>query len=373
MTDPDDQLRQFRMAQRAQFGHPRAITQALTQALSQQGIPAQVDIQGELLRIKVDATRLSKGSLGQARVYVTIQELRIPGPLRVKLFGVDGNRIRWQREFDLKAKQSAAWNRFGFDHPWLNLTALPLSILVALIVNRVGPLQLLHLPLHIWIHEFGHAIPAWLCGRRAIPLPFGITFTSLDRELFVYIGILFLLGVVFFKAWQERLRGLMVALGLVAGLQFWMTWVWGYQQFDFWFTFGGVGGEFVLSALLMAAFYLQLPDRWRWDAWRFVILGIAASSFWKSYWMWHHIARGQAQIPWGTLFGGQGDTGGDMNRLNLDYGWSPDQIIAAYSSLGSICLVGLVAIYVFCAIKLNPSIWFGLRQRWILWLHKIAG
>ncbi|MGF1577068.1 MAG: hypothetical protein ACFCU9_14255 [Cyanophyceae cyanobacterium] len=373
MTDPDDLLRQARMAHQAKVGHPRAVTQAISQSLIQQGIPAQVDLQGDLLRVRLNATQVSKGDLGQAQVYLTMQQLQIPGPLRVKLFGLDGNRIQWQREFDLRAGSSTPWNRFSFDHPLVNLGAFPISIGVALLVNHIGLLQLFHLPMHIWIHEFGHAIPAWLCGRRAIPLPFGITFTSLDRELFVYVGILFLIGVLFVKAWQERLRGLMGALLALVGLQFWMTWMWDYWRFDFWVAFGGVAGEFILSALLMMAFYLQLPDRWRWDAWRFVILGIAASSFWKSYWMWHSIARGQSQIPWGSLFGGQGDTGGDMNRLNLDYGWSPDRIIDTYNQLGSLCLLGLLGAYIAFAVQLNPVVWFGLRQRWILWWYKVAG
>jgi hypothetical protein len=45
-------------------------------------------------------------------------------------------------------------------------------------VNNIDLLQLLHLPLHIWIHEFGHATVAWWSGHRALPLPIGWTSVS---------------------------------------------------------------------------------------------------------------------------------------------------------------------------------------------------
>lgn len=78
--------------------------------------------------------------------------------------------------------------------------------------------------------------------------------------------------------------GLAVGLAL---LQFYLTWFTSSYTFEMLLTFGGIGGEFYLSSLLIGGFYLRLPDRWRWDFWRFIALGVAANTFWNSFWQWH--------------------------------------------------------------------------------------
>jgi putative flippase GtrA len=141
-------------------------------------------------------------------------------------------------------------------------------------VNNIRLLQLLHLPLHIWIHEFGHATVAWWSGYRALPLPIGWTSVSSQRDPFVYFGILFLLSSTLLVSpqgadWMAAGAGHLFLLVL----QFYMTWLMPDRTREMLFVFGGVGGEFYLSTFLMASFYFPLPDRWRWDFWRFVVLG----------------------------------------------------------------------------------------------------
>ncbi|MEM6448202.1 MAG: hypothetical protein AAF704_16800, partial [Cyanobacteria bacterium P01_D01_bin.123] len=48
-------------------------------------------------------------------------------------------------------------------------------------------------------------------------------------------------------------------------------------------------------------------------------------------------------------------------------GWSSDRIITAYRRLGEQCALGLLGIYLFFAAKMNPQVWFDLRQRVTLW------
>ncbi|MEO0948305.1 MAG: hypothetical protein AAFY11_09205, partial [Cyanobacteria bacterium J06641_5] len=124
---------------------------------------------------------------------------------------------------------------------------------------------------------------------------------------------------------------------------------------------------FYLSALMLLGFYFRLPDRWRWDFYRYPVLVLAAITFWKNFWRWHLIELGRESIPFGTLLGGEGDANGDMNRL-LDWGWSAQRIVNSYSTLGDICLLAIVVTYVVFLIKFNPQRWFHWRHQVVLWL-----
>lgn len=152
-----------------------------------------------------------------------------------------------------------------------------------------------------------------------------------------------------------------------------MTWLMPNRTWEMLFVFSGVGGEFYLSTFLMASFYFPLPDRWRWDSLRFVVLGIASSSLWRSFWEWHSIRLGLAEVPWGTLLGGQGDARGDMNRLNYDFGWSTDQIIQTYTFLGNLCVFVVLSLYVLFLLRANDEIWLYLRAKLILWMDGLIG
>ena len=301
-------------------------------------------------------------------MFLALKTLKLPLRLtRVKLYGLEPDRtVQWTSEFELVGDRTLTpdFNRFSFENPLVNAIALPLALILATIANTIVPI--LMYPMQLWIHELGHATVAWLAGYRAMPLPFGWTSVSAEPSGFVYLGILFLLGLLFWAGWRERKRGAMVLAGGLAVVQFYMTWLLPDRAFDMLVTFGGIGGEFCLSTLLMACFYIRMPDRLRWDFWRFVVLFAAASTFCHAFWQWHLIDLGVQDIPWGSIFG-QGDAGGDMNRLNFEHGWSRERIIATYSRLGEVCLIAIVGIYGFFAVKLNRQVWFGLRQRAIAW------
>lgn len=70
-------------------------------------------------------------------------------------------------------------------------------MLLGIFMNALPLVNAMLFGVKIWFHEFGHAIIAWLAGRRAIPLPIGWTNVDLERSLFVYFGILILLGLLF--------------------------------------------------------------------------------------------------------------------------------------------------------------------------------
>jgi hypothetical protein len=254
-------------------------------------------------------------------------------------------------------------NPFSFDSWLVNLVAPPLVAGIALVIN-LTPLVFLLKGFHVWMHEFGHATVAWMSGRRALPLPIGWTSVEPQKSLFVYLGVLFLLGLLFAAGWKERkIWPLLLAVAL-ALLQFYLSWIQPEYRTELWRIFGGVGGEFYLSATLMALFYFHLPEKFKWSICRYVFLFIGASSFLNIFLFWRQVRRGEEGIPWGSMVNGEEDAGGDMNILRDDYGWSNHHIVGTYNSLGTACVAVLMAVYVLFALRLDRPV-----GRWIdaLW------
>ncbi|MEM9568512.1 MAG: hypothetical protein AAF974_09420 [Cyanobacteria bacterium P01_E01_bin.34] len=357
------------MAGRASAGNVAAIARLVDGALTPWRPLTRATIEGPELRLQVSAIHTPGERGTTALIFTALQVFHLPSTItHVKIYGLDANRtIRWSSRLDLEGNHNLAhdFDRFSFDNPILNITAIPLALVIAMMANTIIPI--LMFPLQIWIHELGHATVAWLAGYRALPLPFGWTSISSDRSTFVYLGIAFLLGLLFVSGKRERKRWPMVLAIVLAVLQAFMTWGLSERSFDLLFVFGGVGGEFYLSTLLIVCFYFKLPDRLRWDFWRFVALFVAASTFCHAFWQWHLIDRGLQDIPWGTMLFGSGDAGGDMNRLNFDHGWSAARIMSTYSRLGELCLMAIIGTYGLFAIKLNGRTWFGMKQKAIVW------
>lgn len=247
------------------------------------------------------------------------------------------------------------WDPRSFDSWRINAVVPPLVALLAVVVNQT-PFGFLLVAFHVWVHEFGHATIGWLTGHRALPLPLGWTPIAAEKSLFVYGGILFLLGLLAVAGVRERKIwpvGLAVGLAVV---QAYMTWWLPETTAQMWIDFGGVGGEFYLSAAMMALFYVQLPEKFRWGACRYFFLFIGAGRFHATFTLWRRILHGDEGIPYGTMINGEEDAGGDMNGLHDEWGWTQSRIIHTYNHLGNACLVALVVVYVFFALRLDERV-----------------
>lgn len=241
---------------------------------------------------------------------------------------------------------------FAFDNWTVNAFGPPLLLAAVLLVHQTPLVGLLR-GFHVWMHEFGHSTAAWMTGRRATPLPFGWTPIEPDYSPFVYFGLLFLFGVLFAAGLKERKIWPMLAAVALAGAQYFLTWRLSLEQQQFWWTFCGVGGEFYLSALLMAAFFVQLPEKFRWGACRYIFFLIGATAFLNIYLLWRKVHTGEEEIPFGSLINGEDDGGGDMNNLLDGYGWSKFRIRRTYWLLGNGCLAALGAIWLAFVLRLN--------------------
>jgi len=242
---------------------------------------------------------------------------------------------------------------FAFDNWLVNLLVPPLLLGLVWLVN-LSPLGFFLKGFHVWMHEFGHATAAWLCGFRALPLPFGWTPVEPEHSDFVYYGLLLLFGLLFLAGLKERKVWPMVAAVVLGLLQYYMTWRMPEHRQEFWWSaFGGVGGEFYLSTLFMMFFYVQLPEKFKWGACRYVFFLIGATAFLNIFLMWNQVYHGLEEIPFGSMINGEGDQGGDMNKLMDGFGWTKFQIRRTYHLLGYGCWVALGVTWAVFALRLN--------------------
>lgn len=251
----------------------------------------------------------------------------------------------------------------SFQNRYSNGLIFPVLLLLGMLMNAMPIANALLFGIKIWFHEFGHATVAWLAGRQALPLPVGWTSYNPQRSLFVYLGMLTLLGLLF---WAARREGQRWPMGLAAGLavvQFTMTWLLPLETFNLLFSFGGIGGEIYLSALLMVGFYFPLPHYFRWDFYRFPVVVGAAFCFWGQLWLWGQIRRGKASIPFGALWG-EADHG-DMNQLANVHGWTPGEIIGTYSAIAHLCLFAIVAVYGYTLFRQHRDFFAALGRQWL--------
>ncbi len=239
---------------------------------------------------------------------------------------------------------------------YAEILAFPVVILVALGINQTAFVNLL-IGFHIWIHEFGHATVAWLSGYRALPLPIGWANIESTKSNFVYFGILFLLAVLFCAGWKERKPWAMVIAVGIAPVQAYMTWFWPHHEYELWSYWAGIGGEYILSTAMIMAYFLDLPEKFKWRYCRYVFLFLGASTFAETYEFWRNAQSG-VDIPWGTMLHGDEDEGGDMNYLRA-VGWSDQAIISSYQTTGRLCLVAIISSF---AIASGLQLWWELSQ-----------
>jgi hypothetical protein len=252
----------------------------------------------------------------------------------------------------IKEPAQGTFDPTSFDSRAVNAIAPPLVAGLAILL-RLSPLGFLLEGFHVWVHELGHASVAWMTGRKAVPLPIGWTNVEQERSIFVYFGVLLLLGTMAVYGWRERKPFPVFLAVLLVPLQAYMTWRLSEDRGHMWMIFAGVGGEFYMAAAMMGLFYFDFPEGFKWGGCRYFFLFIGAASFSETWAFWRDVKHGVEDIPYGSMIGGEGDGGGDMNILRDDYGWTQHQIIHAYSHLGDVCLVSVVVVYASFVLRLD--------------------
>jgi hypothetical protein len=252
-----------------------------------------------------------------------------------------------------KDAESTNGNRVIFDHWKIHVFALPAVVLFTLVIKLVPALDFI--PTYFFtipLHEFGHAITAWISGRFAFPIGALIpmaAFTQISSEKNFLVTLLWLSGLGYLAFLSLKAKKpylfLVSACFILASLK--MTWFSGIETSSMLITYFGCGGEFVLATLLMIAFYYRLPDSWRWDFFRYPFLLVGGYGFASAYLQWHQISRGTRPLPIGSFLDGVGGPGGDMGALMSQYHWSQAEIIASYTKIGNLCAWIIAAHYFY--------------------------
>lgn len=200
-------------------------------------------------------------------------------------------------------------------------------------------------------HEMGHAYTAWLGGRFALPVgaiipSAALTFIGQERSVFVTLVFWTLLTTISYRAYWQKLYFIFASSLVLLLTSVVMVFAMSNVELGVWISFGGIAGEFWLSAFVIVAFYFPSFERLRWDFFRFPALGIAGFCFVHAETQWTKIKAGLALMPSGSAMSSEGlsDKHGDINRL-IDAGWTREQIVHSYLLIGKACLAIIIVVY----------------------------
>ena len=227
--------------------------------------------------------------------------------------------------------------------------ALPAMLALGVLFHLFAPfLQRTFLAMPV--HELGHAITAWLCGYFAIQTLWK-TLVPDERGFVAPLVLAGGMGWMMLRAWRAQ-RPELAALGVAVlllgaigtlGLK--------YKTTQMLIVFGGDGLGMVIATALMATFFFGKGTQLYRGSLRWGFLAIGAAAFVDIFSVWLAARRDYGRIPFGEQEGGPLS---DATRLVDDFGWSADQLVGRYVSLGACCLIALALVYAW-----------GVRQAWV--------
>ena len=220
------------------------------------------------------------------------------------------------------------------------------SMLIAGLMGLSSFGAILMLPAEIFVHELGHAVPAWLSSRAALPLPCGFTFWMQDRSVFTGLSMAFLIGLFCYRSFQEG-RKVALGVGIFLALLFLLfTFGLSWRTTEAIILFNGVAGELWISTFLIAAFFMRFPDNMRWDFFRIFLLALAVPSWVGAQRLWWRVRVGEQKMPFGSMWSSlTGDGGGDLNRLVAEHGFTADELRDDYLLVSGICAALLACVF----------------------------
>ena len=243
-------------------------------------------------------------------------------------------------------------SRSRHDRGLENLVAVPLVMLLSWLCCATAFGRLFASLVGMPFHELGHAAASWLSSRIAVPLPF-FTFWYDDQSVLMGLVVAGVLGWLMWHTYREDNRFM---LGVTAAL----TLGWAVATFLIsanttlmWQILAGVLGEIVFGGFLLVAFHFPLPDRFRWDFWRWVALVPAGLCFMHALLLWRRVADDVSQMPWGAAIGADSD--GDMNRLVQQFAWDANDLAGFYLGTAYVALAAMAAAYAYAAYRIRAN------------------
>jgi hypothetical protein len=238
-------------------------------------------------------------------------------------------RTKWE----LPALEAAIERRF-------RMFAIPVALLIAWGIVHAGFLRmLLRTVFSMWIHELGHAVAAWLCGRFALPGPW---FTPVGTARSLIVVLLVAAALVYGAIRLWRRSGWAVILFLLLPAQLLCSFGLSRRSVDVLFIWGGDGGCMIIGTLLMLSLYARKTSQLRvgWLRWGFLVIG--ASAFADGFATWWAARSDRAAIPFGE---NEGRGMSDPTLLVFQQGISVDDLVRSYVLTGFACLAVLAGAY----------------------------
>jgi hypothetical protein len=235
--------------------------------------------------------------------------------------------------------------RDGFER-W-RLWAFPVAFAILWLLSGTRLGGLLRVFFGMWLHELGHALMAWGCGRWAVPLPW-VT-VAFERSWLVSLVVFG--GALTLAVWSARRARL--GLAVVAGVVLVAAAV-GHllspraQQAVF--AFGGDAGAMVLGAALACGFLVRASHPLFREGLRLGWLVIGSASWADATRTWWTARWDVAEIPFGVeSFGFGGDGGGmpsDASRLVDECGWDAHVMVTRFLVVAGLSLLGCAVAFV---------------------------
>jgi Zn-finger nucleic acid-binding protein len=229
-------------------------------------------------------------------------------------------------------------DRVSFEHGLGNVLGVPLALGLGLLFCSTPVGHFLGALAGMPFHELGHALASWLSSRFAVPLPFFTVWHERQSVLFGLSVAATLVWLGWRSRHEQRRFGLVLSLGLLS-IQIGLSWFVPARLTSMLQILSGALGEIVIAALVLVAFHFPLPDRLRWDFWRWPALLPASLCLARSLLLWSRAVDDVRQIPWGSAIGSEAD--GDMNRLVASFGWKPAELATFYLTAGITSLAAL--------------------------------
>jgi hypothetical protein len=236
----------------------------------------------------------------------------------------------------------------------INAWSLPLGIGLAFLVWHLWVFS--HLSILfcvIPIHELGHAVTAWMLGHFAIPIgaivpTAGMTIGGRESHWWMYVLLFSALSYLTYNSYNKKVPFLLALSIIIAFLSVYLSIKLNPDQQNTLIAFGGIGGEFLLSTVLILSFYHPLFEKMRWDFFRYPFFIMGCFCFVEACTVWWNIKSRLSKIPYGSGISAEGaaDSDGDMNKL-VAAGWTEEYIISKYILLAKICCTIILIQYVY--------------------------
>jgi hypothetical protein len=199
--------------------------------------------------------------------------------------------------------------------------------------------MLLRTVFSMWIHELGHAVAAWLCGRWAFPGPW-FTPVGASRSGIVFVVVAAGLGYGVFRT--RRSPWLMAPAALLVA-QLVCTFALSDRRAQSFIIWSGDGGCMVLGTLLILSFYAPKNSQIRigWLRWGFLVIGAVALADASATWWAARSDRDE--IPFGE---NEGQGLSDPTVLVFQQQFSIPGLVNGYLAVAGACLLILTVAYV---------------------------